>query len=128
MGMIQDDELKAVADRPARHVHEFKKFVHRPPIRVLEHVNVATLIRFGRIMCLRRLIEYEYSGDWTVPLSEPPMQSQVGHYMIPDPILSATDPVEGDWTRNRFSYDGQFLEIEPYASFGVFQVKAGRSS
>ena len=107
-------------------MHEFKKFVHRLPIRVLERAHVTTLIRFGRIMCLRRLIEYQYSGDWTVPLSEPTMQSQVGYYMIPNPILSATDAVEGDWTRNRFSYDGEFLEIEPYAPFGVFQVKGSR--
>ena len=44
--------------------------MHRPPIRVLEPIKSTTLIGVGRIMCLRRLIEYEYSGDWTAPLSE----------------------------------------------------------
>ena len=119
MGMIQDDKLKAVADRLARRVHELEKIMHRLPIRVLKPINSTALIDVGRIMCLRRLIEYEYSGDWTVTLSEPTMQSQEGYYMIPDPILATTDAVEGDWTRNRFSYDGEFLEIQPYASFGV---------
>ena len=118
--MIQDDKLKAVADLLARRVHELKKIMHRPPVRVLEPFNSTTLIGVGRIMCLRRLIEYEYSGDWTAPLSEPPMQSQEGYYMIPHPILTTADAVEGDWTCNRFSYDREFLEIEPYTSFGVF--------
>ena len=74
--MIQNDKLKAAADRLARRVHEFKKIMHRPPICILQRVNAITLIGFGWIMCLRRLIEYENSGDWTVPLSEPTMQSQ----------------------------------------------------
>ena len=39
-------------------------------------------------MCLRRLIEYEYSGDWTAPLSEPPMQSQGGLLHDTHPILT----------------------------------------
>ena len=46
--------------------------------------------------------------------------------MIPDPILSASDAVERDWTCNRFGYDGEFLEVEPYPSFGVLQFKARR--
>ena len=39
MGMIQDDKLKAVADLLARRVHELKKIMHRPPVRVLEPIN-----------------------------------------------------------------------------------------
>ena len=126
MGMIQHDELKALAYGLARRVHEFKKIVHSPPIRILELVNATTLIRFGRIMCLRRLIEHENSRDWSALLPEPTMQSQESYYMIPDPILSTTDPVEGDRSCNRFSHHGELLEIEPYAPFGVFQGKAGR--
>src|SRR5436190_4878957 len=106
--MVDEDCLKAAFFCPPE--DEIEKAKHGHPLFVAYASNFH-LLGTWRIMSFGGLIENEEAWDWSIPLSEPAMESHVCNHMAPDPIVTAAHVLQFYSAVRRVCDDRQALEI-----------------